>query len=218
MIGIDRSNVTYWIISLVGCYLLFKPYIGAKMKKRTLFYGLILLGVFMSYLWMVTSSRFSFSSSYDNSQSSIIDYLGKPFVNFCFFYENFETPFPYFGIIFPFMSNTVMGEFANTVDWQARVSIMTNVSVGTFYTFLGAIKIALGKAGMYTYLFVVTIGGYIMLKPKNKECLSLSEIYIYFLLASIPMLGLFGHFYSSGTKTFCAIFFLIVTNLLSKRH
>ena len=218
IIGVDRSSTTYWILSLVGCYIMFKPQISKNMRKGAIYYGLILLFLFFFYLWSVTSSRFDYSASYENSQSSIIDYLGKPFINFCFFYDTFDAPFSYYGIVFPFISNTLLGEFTTTVDWQDRVSLMSNVGIGTFYTFLGAIKLALGKLGMYLYLLIATIGGYILILPRsNLSAITLHNIFCYFLLASVPMLGLFGHYYSGGTKTFCIVLFFIVTSLICNK-
>ncbi len=221
IVGVDRSSVTYWILSLVGCYILFRSYIPQKQRKKYFSLGLILLAFMFAYLALVTDSRFgdgNYSSELSGSQSGIVGYLGQSFINFCFFYDNFTSPIYNPGIVFPFISNMLVDRFGHTVEWQAYVSMVTNFQIGVFYTFIGAIKIGLGKIGMYIYLLFVSMGGYRMIRPSNGHTITLNNVFVYFLIASIPMLGLFGHFYSSATKTFCVTLFFLVTLHLSRNR
>lgn len=217
IIGVDRSNATYWVLSLIGCYFFFKPFVGDKDRKGIINYGLVLLGLVLAYLWVVTDSRFGESGIYDDSTTSIVDYLGKPFINFCYFYDDFTSPNRYSGILFPFLSNVFGSDSYSVIYWQERLSDLTGISVGTFYTFLGAIKIALGKIGMYAYVIVVSVLGSVLIKPNQSYTITLYKLYVFFLLSSVPMLGLFGHYYSGSVKSFCAALFFIITLLLSRR-
>lgn len=220
IIGVDRSNVTYWMLSLIGCYLFFRSYIPKTDRKKYFLVVTLLLGVFILYLFLLTNARFediATTKELSGGQGSVVGYLGQPFINFCYFYDNFESPVYNPGILFPFISKTIFGGFSGTVEWQAHLTIITHTELGVFYTFLGAIKIGLGKIGMYAYLFIITIGGYNMVRIRGGRPITLHKSFVYFLLASIPMLGIFGHFYSSATKTFCITAFFFFTYVLSNR-
>ena len=219
--GADRSKVTYWVLSLIGCYILFRSYIPHKQRRKYFSFGLILLTLMFAYLALVTDSRFGevdYGPELSGTQGGIVWYLGEPFVNFCFFYDNFTSPLINPGIVLPFITRTFFGGYGQTVDWQAYLSFVTNVRIGVFYTFLGAIKIGLGKIGMYIYLLILSVGGYWIVRPTKRQTLSLVNIYLYFLIATVPILGLFGHYYSSATKTFCVTLFFLFTHYVSRNR
>ena len=85
IIGIDRSMVFYFIIEMFLAYVIFKRYIPKKKKIYIyLFGGLILFGA-VSYMVMLTMSRFGQGDN-DIAKSSVIDYAGQSFIYFCFFF------------------------------------------------------------------------------------------------------------------------------------
>ena len=118
IIGIDRSVFFYWIIDFIFIFVLFRPYLTNKMRKFTSVAGLFMFIVAALYLIMITSSRFE-GREFD----SLCDYMGQNYLNFCWFWDNYDAPIINWGFFCPITSH-----FLN-INWGAPVSA---VSFGWF--------------------------------------------------------------------------------------
>jgi len=220
IVDVDRSGITYWILGLVGCYLFFRPYIGQKARKASLVIGTLLVGVFVLYLAAVTDSRFGERDAVGDltaSQASAIGYLAQPFPMFCYMFNNFERPFFYPGVMFPFLFEMLIpGGFGGVVEWQRMVSWRSGYEIGVFYTFLGTIMLGMGKIVMVLYSFIIGWGSNAILRRNKPQVANLTKSFIYILFATVTMLGLFGHYYAIATRTFSIVFFLILLSLISR--
>jgi len=220
ILGLDRSKVAYWIIALIGCYIFFRPYIEEKVRRKYVIFMVSLVGLLAIYLILMTESRFSEASNdvLSGSQVSVISYLGQSFVNFCFFLDEFEAPFLNPGVIMPFTFNSLLHGYVSVVEWQYHLSMVSHREIGVFYTFLGQIKIAMGTIAMWLYAIFVFLTPNLILGNGNKRAKTLYNSFIYFLFASIPMLGLFVYYYTASSLTFPVILYLIITSRLSSRN
>lgn len=220
IVNVDRSGITYWILGLVGCYIFFRPYIGQKGRKASLIIGTVLVGVFFLYLMAVTDSRFGDRDNVGDltgGQASAVGYLAQPFPMFCYMFNNFERPFLYPGVLFPFMFEMLIpGGLGGIVEWQRMVSWRTGHEIGVFYTFLGTIMLGMGKIVMVVYSFLIGWGANALLRRNKLQVANLTKSFIYILFATVTMLGLFGHYYAIATRTFSIVFFLIVFSLISR--
>lgn len=152
IIGIDRSITFYWIIDFIFIFILMRPYLTDKTKK---IYGILssmLLFFAGSYIAMVTFSRFG-----DDTEDSLIRYMGQNYLNFCWYWDNYELPFINWGFFCP-ISSHIFG-----LDWGAPVSavaygdfVETKVGyfVGVFYTFMGTVMLYLGQWFVIPFCFM----------------------------------------------------------------
>ena len=221
IMGVDRSKVAYWIISLLGVFIFFRPYLSEKQRKSYVRYGYVLVAILSVYLALMTISRFGVdadSSSMDGSSGSLIAYFGMPYVNFCFFFDNFELKILNPTTVFPFISQyLIMGGLGTGTEFQAFLSMTTNYDFGVLYTYLGAIYIALGELALYAYVLIMFFLASLILRKRKDRTISIHYSYSYLLFSSIPMLGLFTHYYSYATATFGAVSFFILTTLFPSK-
>lgn len=219
ILGGDRSKMTYWLITVVVCYLFFKPYFQANTKvflrKVIVFTGSLII----LYLFITTESRFNDSFSYSTgmlsgSQNSLIAYLGQPYINFCYFYEEFSSGLMFLGILFPFtFSMFVPNSMVGGVNIQEFFTDSTGVFGGVFYTYLGQIMMAAGITVVVIFCIVYALSAYnIFGKMKTA---SLNNMFIYMAFASVMFLGLFVHFYTAPKTTFSLFFFLFFFKMIT---
>ncbi len=198
--GVDRSGVAYWLMSLLGCYILFRPMMDHGQRKIFNKIGLFFLVLFASYLFIITIGRFGEKDSGD----SLLSYFGQSYINFCYLFDNYECPFPTLTCVIPFTTYVIMGGYT-IVPLQAYLTSLTGFDIGVFYTFLGHIYVT---SNFYVVLLYCLFFIIMTIKfRKNKQLLSLFDIFIYFFLCSVLFLGVFTHYYAGAGKTFSIIFY-----------
>lgn len=221
IIGADRSSTTYWILSFVAMYILFRHQINSIERKKIVSFGILIVGLLSLYLATMTISRFGDNEYNDvtGTQGGLISYLGQTFVTFCFYFDNYEPPFINLGIIFPFTSYQLFGIPSGGVAIQQQMTDITGLWTGVFYTFIGHIIVGAGKTVAIIYCLVYTIASSITSRTicNHKEA-SASSLYLYFAFFSVLYLGLFGHYYSYGTITFGLVTMFIMIKILEKTY
>ena len=211
---IDRSNVAYWILSFIACYIFFRPIFTKKQKRIMFISSVIIIFIFAIYLSLITIARFD-NRIYENDiygpLGGIIVYLGQPYINFCFFFDNFNPTNISLQTIFP-ISYHVLGltEFS-VVQLLWDISDMYFMSV--FYTFLGHIMITSGLPVTILYCIAFVVVAYLILHNKKMD---LFYIYTYFMFASVMFLGVFTHFYAVEIKQASLITFFVIFYLSSR--
>ncbi|HPH89185.1 MAG TPA: O-antigen polymerase, partial [Ferruginibacter sp.] len=147
-----RTQIIYWLLVFISCFLYFRKDMAAKLRKRLVLFGMIILSLIVTYIVAVTASRFenAFSGETDYEEAfSVIDYSGQIFLNFNNFFTNFEHKGYTFARIFPFI-----------YDWTHAVNFDLSVykrsiamDIGVFSTFLGDWYIDMGITGIILYTF-----------------------------------------------------------------
>lgn len=218
ILNADRSVTTYWVLAIIANYILFRPYMDRRQAKNWLNFGMVLVALALVYISMMTTSRFgeqSGAQGLSGSQSSVVAYLGQNFINFCYFFDEFETPYIFPGILFPFIADQ-LGELSGGTSLQALMDLRTGSTTGVFYTFLGQIKIFAGPVVMFLYVLFINLGGSALLK-RSGSTPSLFGTFCYMLIASVSLFGLFVHYYAGSTRTFCVAAFFVITGFMSAK-
>lgn len=213
IIGIDRSVFFYWTIDFIFIYVLFKPYLSKKVKKYTALLGACILSLVASYLIMMTLSRFK-----DHAADSFFDYFGQSYLNFCWFWDNYEAPLINWGILCPISSH-----FFN-IDWGAPVSAVSfglfvenkvGYFVNLFYTFMGSIMLYLGQWAVIPFCFVFyKISNSLINKH---SCFGVQTFIRLFILAVVPYCGVILYLYVDYIRFMAALIMLLFCNFLDRR-
>jgi len=210
IINIDRSHITYWIITLGACIILFKDSISIRKNKHLLFFVGGILSALVLYLFMVTDSR----AEYVEGESSVglIDYLGQSYINFAYFYDYYDTQDSYLQQYFPFLYLLFSPETPRGLELMDAIEIQEGIKTSVFYTYLGYAIIAGGKSLLITFIIVyliITFTGLYYLSPK-RYFYDLDFLYFYYITSSILFLGLFSYFYSSPPRNFSTIAMFLI--------
>ena len=219
IIGVDRSGMAYYLISLGACYLIFTPYMDKSQKRKITVALSVLVAFIVLYLTTLTNSRFEESDGgkLSGSIASLVSYFGQSFINFCYYYDTFRTPDPSLQLIFPFTYQYFIGtEHAGGVGMQEYLSLLSGKSLGVFYTFMGQISTTAGNVSMIIYCFIVFVLSMILINRKRTFVANLKQLFFYYLFSSICFLGLFGHYYGSSSHTFSVVIFSFIIPYLMK--
>ncbi|MDT0294045.1 oligosaccharide repeat unit polymerase [Mesonia ostreae] len=207
ILGVDRSKSIYWLISYGLMLVIFWSHMTKRQHRKIFKITGIILGLIGSYFLMVTFSRFG--EGENGSQDSIISYAGQSYIYFCYFFDNVD--YGQFSLqrIFPWFYNLFIDNGINsTVELNSAILGKTGTYVGVFSTFIGDIMVASGKLAAIIYCFCLFIFSKKILHFKNKVYYQFYEMLFLFCLISIPMLGLFTHFYASHSRTIPFLFFI----------
>ena len=219
IVGVDRSGMAYWLISLGACFLMFAPFMKPSQKRKLSIVLGALVALVLLYLTTLTNSRFEETDGgkLDGSVASLISYFGQTFINFCYYFDNFENPNPSLQLIFPFTySYFIGGSFGSTVAYQEYLSLVTGKYFGVFYAFIGHLSTTAGNTAMVIYCLVITLLSMVLLRRKNKAVCDIKQLLLYVTFSSIMFLGLFAHYYATANRTFSVVAFLIIAHYLMK--
>lgn len=198
-----RTQMIYWLLSLVFNIVLFYKYLEphkAKYLSRILavFVGLILL-----YISIATISRFS-DTSY-GAENSLLIYMGQSYLQFNHFIEEFPSSGSItLRRIFPFIYSLIYGNESIDV-YRDLITARTGMDIGIFYTLLGDLFVDVGIVGMYIYAIVYNIVARHSLRGNKMDISSLLLLNLLFL---IPLQGVFYYSFWKKQVTFCA--FLVI--------
>lgn len=217
ILGVDRSSSAYWIMSAVTLYILFRKQLSSRINKQISILGLLaLLGV-IAYLAAMTISRFGERDSSGGTIESLISYFGQPFINFCYFFDEYDLPYHHFGIVFPFTSQCIFGVPSGGVTIQQEMTWLSHMETGVFYTFIGQMIIGIGQFWaiimtlVYSFLSFRTLGNI-----NRRREINILSLYLYYAFASVVLLGIFGHYYAGPSKTFSLVAMYFVMRFLRK--
>lgn len=199
----DRSQFLYYIFLFTFCFTLFYRNMD-KQRIRKLFAMIVplILGVIV-YFISVSISRWGQD---EEAGGSVIIYVGQNFINYCNFTNNlWDTPRSLCEL-FPFTTAITGGkgyfEFAELVEKASHIPI------AVFSTFLGLIFSISGPVGLLLFLFFYWTVSRKMLIRKKKEFISLSDYINLWIVALVPLLGVFGYFYMEMNATLAILFWL----------
>ncbi len=218
IIGVDRSVVTYWILSLVAIYLFFKPWMDESQTKISKRVGIVLISLAIVYLGLVTTSRFeerTYSNELSGTGGGIIAYLGQNIINFAWFYDHYPAQYTSAEQIFPFTYKFIIGTpFGDAVSMQKFLTWQTGIRTGVFYSYLGAMLISVGKTGMYLYCIGLFIISNILCGVRKGGLLA---VYCRYIVLFVVLLGVFVHYYAAASKTISVVIFFFVIRAMERR-
>ena len=217
ILGVDRSSSAYWIMSAVTLFVLFRNQLPSKVKKQLSVLGLVALVGVIAYLAAMTIARFGERDSNGGALGSLISYFGQSYINFCYFFDEYDLPYHHFGIVFPFTSEYIFGVPSGGVNIQQEMTWLSHKETGVFYTFIGHMIIGIGQFWaiimtlVYSFFSFKTLGN--INRRKKTDIMSL---YLYFAFASVVLLGIFVHYYAGPAKSFSLVAMYFVMRILRK--
>ena len=207
-----RTQMIYWLLSLLFNYVLFYRYFP-KVKRKQLFkYSSIVVAIILVYIGYATINRFS-SSDWGTNDSLLI-YMGQSYPNFCYFYENFpKISSITLSRIFPLTDSFINGLF-NINSYRDTLYLASGMDIGVFYTLLGDLFVDIGVKGIYIYaIFYLIITNIIL----NKKQLDIGDILIVGILFLIPLQGVFYYSFWKRQVTLCALVVVIFTRFIKEK-
>jgi hypothetical protein len=119
------------------------------------------------------------------------------------------------GIIFPFIGRYVFGLETGGVIIQEQMTLATGYNCGVFYTFIGQIIMGAGQVVAMVFCFIYSLTSFSILpRVTRKSGANISSLFLYFALASVLLLGLFVHYYTSPYITFSLFFFFFTLRFI----
>lgn len=197
ILNIDRSIIVYWLMNLIFIFFMFRPYLSKRFKRILLIIaGLIIWGASI-YLVNMTLSRFG-----DSALDSVFDYMGQSYLNFCWFWDNYNAPVRNWGLFCPVISHFF-------IDWGFPVGAMSfgffvedhvGYFVNLFYTFMGTVMLYLGQWAVIPFCIIYTL----ITKNINntKSIISLQKLIYIFILSIVPYDGVILYILVDYIKAF----------------
>lgn len=214
VLGIDRSKTFYWIIILGLCLVLSWKHIDRKKKLTIIPIISTFLLLIVVYMALVTSSRFSDRDS--GNKGGVISYAGQSYINFCYFWDNFENPG---GLstkyLFPATHYWIIGDYEGSVPYQKELHLKTRKDPGVFYSYLGSFLVDSNKPGpfLFTFLYLFLCS----LAFRKKQGIIRFERLLYgFLLLIIPACGIISYIYTSYYMTFSMVVWIILAKIVDR--
>ena len=217
ILGVDRSSSAYWIMSAVTLFVLFRNQLPSKVKKQLSVLGLVALVGVIAYLAAMTIARFGERDSNGGALGSLISYFGQSYINFCYFFDEYDLPYHHFGIVFPFTSEYIFGVPSGGVNIQQEMTWLSHKETGVFYTFIGQMIIGIGQfwaiimTMAYSFFSFKTLGNI-----NRRKKIDIMSLYLYFAFASVVLLGIFTHYYAGPAKSFSLVAMYFVMRILRK--
>lgn len=209
VIGIDRSKAMYWVMNLFFIFILMKPYLSKKLRAVSVLLMSIVLAAVTSYLILVTASRFK-----NDAIESVFSYMGQSYLNFCWYWDNWDAPIFNMGFFTPILSHFVIdwGYPTPAVLYGNWLEMRTGVFVNVFYTFMGTVMIYLGKSAVIPFCIIYTA---IVSKKINKRngTISLQSLIPLFIFSIVVYNGLISYSFVDYVKAIAAWIFIILCSL-----
>lgn len=202
----DRSQFVYWFFLFILCLIFFWRILSKESKRRIYTLFLPVLYLFVIYFVAVSVSRWGQSSS--GTEGGTIRYAGQNFFNFCnFFNECFDTPRS-FTELFP-LTYKILG-LPDYFDWCEVVENKTHMFMAVFPTFVGIIASISTSGIAIFYCICFHFLSQKLLYRRNKEIITFQYFIKVWILAIVPLLGLFVFFYLSYASSIALIVWLII--------
>jgi oligosaccharide repeat unit polymerase len=210
MVG-GRTQMIYWLLSLVFNYILFRRYLPKPSKNKLFKFLFIVVAFILVYIISVTVNRFSGSDWGTND--SLLVYMGQPYLNFCYFYENYNYLTDInLSRIFPLTDSLINGTFS-LQDYRDDIFYGSGMNIGVFYTFLGDFLVDIGVKGIYIYAIIYLI---VTISVLHKKLLDLSDLLLVGILFIIPLQGVFYYSFWKKQVTFCALLVFIFSRYIKR--
>lgn len=214
IMGIDRSITFYWIIDFLFIYVMMRPYLSEKTKRISSIMGIFMIGLAGSYLALMTLSRFG-----DESLDSLIRYMGQNYINFCWYWDNYNAPVVNWGFFFPVTSHFLgidWGFPVEPVSFGWFVESKVGFFVNSFYTFMGSVMLYLGQWAVIPYCILFYI---VSNKMINKSRITGVQTFIRIFIFSIVIYnGVILYVLVDYIRALGAIIMLCFCYLLDKKQ
>lgn len=215
ILNVDRSKIFFWIILFGLSSVIYWPFLSQRHRNKIKMIFMVFVSIFSLYIAVVTISRYGESDS--GAFGSIINYAGQPFLNFCYFFNEFHNPD---GItlkyLFPATHYYIIGDYDSSIALQQEMTERTGIFTGVFYTVLGDFLVSDGLFGPFLIVGVYLVLASIVLK-RNKV-VSFEQLLLAFFLMLVPTLGTITYYYNNYVITINLIFVILLLRYLKNNN
>lgn len=201
LLSLDRSKFVYWGMTFIACFVFFRKFVEPKLKRKLEKILIVFLSGIGVYVVFMNVLRFSGEAG--NGISKFFSYLGQSFINFCNFYEKIDLHNYSIHGIFP-----IINKFIKTSDYNTWY-YMTESSFGVFSmcfsTFLGEMLSEIGPLFSVIWILIFCSICFFVFKRKNLRYITLSQLFLFFLLYNVVYLGIFLYYYHIMHLNFMSI-------------
>lgn len=205
----DRTELVNYGIMFGYCLVFCKNIITKKIKWFISLIGLPIVAIASIYLVAVTAARFDDTD--EGSSGSVLQYAGQPYLNFCYFYENHNESLIYMQREFPILSHVCFKQEYS--DVKAERTAKEGFFIGVFATHIGSWILDVGKMGAILISVGFSILVTLVIYRYDRTSFDLGDALFLFVLANIPLFGIFYYRFHSFTIAlqylFAGLMFLI---------
>ncbi|MBQ9137606.1 MAG: hypothetical protein IJX65_03095 [Alistipes sp.] len=218
VLGIDRSKSLYWVLILGLSIVVFWRNMSMRARKMVLVLSAIMLVGVLGYFASVTTDRFEDSDM--GVEGGVVSYAGQPFINFCYFWENFDNGESFSTrYLFPIINYFILGEYQGSNALQQEMTMRTGIESGVFYSFLGNFILDNNQKGPFIYMLLYLLQFAICVMFVRRRQVSLFWFFYFLFLAIVPTCGIISYVYTSTTMKLSAwaiMIFVAMTYLQKK--
>ncbi len=196
----DRTEPVYFALMLTYCIVFFRHSFTRKIKivLGSVIGVVALIGV--TYIGAVSIARFEDRKN-GNAVTSIAQYAGQGYLNFCYFWENANTNEIATEREFPLLNHFIAKVDSNP-DRRGERAAKQGFFISVFATFAGDILLDIGMVGLTLWIIMYAILTTLVIKYRDRRQYDISEVLALFFLASIPLFGIFYYRYFSWQIAF----------------
>lgn len=210
-----RTQTIYWIFTFVACYLFFSPMMKASHKHAIRILFTTLFSIVLLFFAAITAARYSNVAQY--AVQMLLLYIGEPFVEFCYFWDFFQSPDISFQRLLPFTHQFILGKDIDLSLYRAHVTAKSGLFIGVFFTFLGDLLIDIGRFGMMVYVILYHITTRLLLRRKDPQVMPFHQILLWLMLILLPLEGLFYYSYHTVRMSYYVIETILLVILFKYR-
>ena len=210
----DRTEIVYYGEMLLFCIIFFYRFIPNHTKWRLALAGAPVAIASVVYFVAVSQARFDRDSASD-SDDRAIQYIGQGYANFCYFYENANFDYIATQRVFPLVNHFFYHRDSNAELREQRTGEL-GFFMSVFATFIGDIMLDITPIGMIVWVIFFFLASMITIRRSHREEMDISEVLLVYMLAVVPIFGIFYYRFFFFTYTF--IFILVFALLFASNY
>ncbi len=191
--AVDRAELILYGLMFIFCCVFFKNVFTSSIKRLFTWTSIPVVALAVLYLTAVSSARFEKTD--EGTSGSVLQYAGQSYLNFCYFYENANPNLIYPQREFPVISHAVFKSDYGEVKKERTAK--EGFFIGVFATHVGAWLLDIGLVGCIIYTFAFSIICLLTIKYFNRSSYDISEVLVLFVLATVPLFGIFYYRFHS---------------------
>ena len=200
---VDRTEFVFYGIMALFCVVMFHHFFTPKLKRRLVMVCVPIAVLGVVYVTAVSASRFDENSGTSPMERNI-QYTGQAYANFCYFYENAQPDLYAAERELPMYYHFIKHR-DSTPERRAQRMSEQGFFISVFASFAGDIMLDIGIDGLLLWVLCFFLLTMLVIRRSHRDELDISEVLVLFMLAVIPLFGIFYYRYYSFMGTFSII-------------
>ena len=195
----DRTEIVFYAMMFLSCLIMFRKKLPTKVKRIMRISMIPVILLVITYIVAVSQARFAKEDG--GAETSVAQYAGQNYLNFCYFWENGKWEYLATEREFPLI-NHLFFKTESTPDRRTDRSGKQGFFISVFASYAGDVMLDLSPIGLFIWaclFFIVTV---CVLKRPHRDTYSVGEYMAFFALSVIPIFGIFYYRYHAFTYSF----------------